>query len=230
MDLPLKSVWKFIEENKEASKGACSHCPLRSCRLLLLKPESLDAVRVMVITEGPNRPEPIEVLVSPLNHPTFTFLYTMFSGNFRPVGHGANVYWTHVRKCFLSNGGFREGREAMRLCRNYIYHEILALKPKLIVAVGASALNAIHRVSLDERIRDKLESAFLRQRDEIYREVKVEGVKFDLAVLPHPSGRNMFWNNPPEESLAALRKVMESIKGMLQERTSTLSLKHESDS
>ena len=207
----------------------------------------------MVITEGPYRPEPIEVLVSPLNHPTFTFLYTMFSGNFRLVGHGANVYWTHVRKCFLSNGGFREGREAMHLCQNYIYHEILALKPKLIVAVGASALNAIHRVSSDERIRDKLyskgfkervvgmseelsrlppqvqerllrfqqlqqtlESAFLRQRDKIYREVEVENVKFDLAVLPHPNGRNMFWNSPPKESLAALRKLMESIKGMLQ--------------
>jgi len=61
----------------------------------------------------------------------------MFSGNFRPVGRDANVYWTHVRKCFLSNGGFREEREAMRLCQNYIHHEILALKLKLIVAVAA---------------------------------------------------------------------------------------------
>ena len=46
-------------------------------------------------------------------------------------------------------------------------------------------------------------------------------MKFDLAVLPHPSGRNMFWNNPPKESIAALRKAMESIKGMLQERYSS---------
>jgi len=221
MDLPLKSIWKFIEENKEAGHGACSHCPLRPCRLLLLKPESLDAVRAMVITEGPNRPEPVEVLVSPLNHPTFTFLYTIFSGNFRPVGHDANVYWTHVRKCFLSNGGFSEGREAMRLCQNYIQHEILALKPKLIVTVGASALKAIYKMSSDKRIRGKLESAFLRQQDKIYREVEVGNVKFDLAVLPHPSGRNTFWNNPPREGLNALRNVMKSIRGILQQRPST---------
>ena len=189
--------------------------PPEPCRLLLLKPESLDAVKAMVITEGPNRPEPVEVLVSPLNHPTFTFLYTIFSGNFRPVGRDANVYWTHVRKCFLGNSGFSEGREAMRLCQNYIHHEILALKPKLIVTVGASALKAIYKMSSDERIRGKLESAFLRQQDKIYREVKVENVKFDLAVLPHPSGRNMFWNNPPREGLNALRNVMESIKEIL---------------
>jgi len=221
MNPPLRSVWKFIEENKEAGKGVCSRCPLRSCKLLLLKPETLNAVKVMVITEGPNRLEPIEVLASPLNHPTFTFLYTIFSGNFRPVGRGANVYWTHVRKCFLDNGGFRKGREAMRLCQNYIYHEILALKPKLIVTVGASALKAIYKVSSDERIRDKLESTFLRQQDEIYEEVKLENVKFDLTVLPHPSGRNMFWNNPPKGSLVALRKVMESITRLLEKCSSS---------
>jgi len=54
-------------------------------------------------------------------------------------------------------------------------------------------------MSSDERIRDKLESAFLRQQDKIYRKVKVGNVKFDLAVLPHPSGRNIFWNNPPRK-------------------------------
>jgi len=61
----------------------------------------------------------------------------------------------------------------MRLRQNYIHHEILALKPKLIDALGALALKATYKASSDERIRDKLESAFLRQQDEIYREVKV---------------------------------------------------------
>jgi len=42
----------------------------------------------------------------------------------------------------------------MRLCQNYIHHEILALKPKLIVALGASALKATYKVSSDERIRE----------------------------------------------------------------------------
>jgi len=53
----------------------------------------------------------------------------------------------------------------------------------------------------------------LRQQDEIYREIKIANVKFDSAVLPHPSGRNMFWNNPQKEGLNALRNLMEFIKG-----------------
>jgi len=207
----LRSVWKIIEKNKETGNGACGRCPLLSCRLLLLKPKSLDVVRAMVITEGPNRPESIEVLVSPLNHPTFTFLYTIFSGNFKPVGRDANVYWTHVRKCFLNHKGLKEGREAIRLCQDYISSEILALKPKLIVTVGTSALRTVYRLSLDERLKDKLESTFLRQQDGIYRGVKLENIEADVAVLPHPSGRNVFWNDPPEGSRISLRKVRESI-------------------
>jgi len=212
MDSSLRSVWESIEKNKEYGNESCGQCPLLTCKLLLIKPTKLDQIGIMVITEGPNRPESIEVLTSPLNHPTFTFLYTIFRGNFRPLGCDANVYWTHVRKCFLDKKGLKEGREAIHHCQHYISSEISSLKPKLIVTVGMSALRTAYIMSLDERLNDKLESAFLRQQDGIYREVKLGNLNIDVAVLPHPSGRNVFWNNPPEGSLTALRKVQESIK------------------
>ncbi len=59
----------------------------------------------MVITEGPNEEAEPEFIASIANHPTFTFLQALFKGNFKPYNkeHSKeiNVYWTHVRKCFL---------------------------------------------------------------------------------------------------------------------------------
>jgi len=64
-------------------------------------------------------------------------------------------------------------------------------------------------VSITERIIKA------RQQDGIYRGIKLDSVEIDLAVLPHPSRRNVFWNNPPKESLIALRKVQEYITKLL---------------
>jgi len=109
-----------------------------------------------------------------------------------------------VRKCFLDKKGLNEERKAIRLCQNYISSEISSLKPK--VTVGPSALRTMFRLSLDERLNDKLESALLRQQVGIYREVKMENIKIDVAVLPHPSGRNVFWKT-------SKRKLYSSQKG-----------------
>ena len=111
----LRSVWKHIEDSHNNCADLCRGCPLCDSPLLLLKPGRPESVRVMVVTEGPNRYEPIKFLASCANLPTYPYLYTLFRGRFRPVGPDANLYWTHVYKCFLDSKQ-RAVREASRRC------------------------------------------------------------------------------------------------------------------
>ncbi|MEM1587088.1 MAG: hypothetical protein QXF59_03905 [Candidatus Bathyarchaeia archaeon] len=39
---------------------------------------------------------------------------------------------------------------------------------------------------------------------------------FSLAVAPHPSGRNRFWNRLEEEDKMAFKRVLSDIKGVLE--------------
>ena len=95
-------VWVEIMLNKVNKKGTCQGCPLINSlwmmkkEPLLLKPDDPASTRVMVITEGPNKSEPLDILTTVTNHPTYTFLFTLFEGRFKPLGSNANVYWTHV--------------------------------------------------------------------------------------------------------------------------------------
>ena len=164
----------------------------------------------MVITEGPNRYEPIKFLASCANLPTYPYLYTLFRGKFRPVGSDANVYWTHVRKCFL-DGKQSMVRKASRKCRQYLEYEVKALEPRLILAVGKSAFKALRAGSRDKRLKRQLKDAFKKQLRGPFKDVNIFGVKVDLAVLPHPSGRNRFWNKPPKETPEILNTISEAI-------------------
>jgi len=184
----------------------------------------------MVVTEGPNRYEPIKFLASCANLPTYPYLYTLFRGKFRPVGSDANVYWTHVRKCFLdglqsvARKELRKGtkedvekarremaRKALRKCKGYLEYEVKAVRPKLILAVGREAWKALRRGSKDQRLRRRLEEVFEVQLKGPLRGVDVFGVTVDLAVVPHPSGRNRFWNNPPSNTPEILNSISEAI-------------------
>ena len=182
---------------------SCSNCPLKKNELLLLNPKNIDSIKIMTVTEGPNKREPIEIITSFANHPTFTFLFSLFKGNYNPIGENANVYWTHVRKCFLQEDKTSE-KGAGRLCEKYLQDEISALKPSLIVAVGKSAYRAItgDKTKLLDVIQKERTNTLIHQTDEI---------RCELAVLPHPSGLNVFWNDISIETFKTLTVIQKRI-------------------
>ncbi len=191
----VKAVWKSIR-----CKSSCDDCPLKELSFpLLFDGECVARASVMVVSEGPNEVATREFIASIANHPTFTFLSVMFGCNFKPWGEGANVYWTHVRKCFLRKTGefdfskFKD--DALEVCAykaKYLKKEIEAMRPRLILAVGRRAVEAIAKYSGDDRLRGSLEDLVFK-RGGVFEEVKVGACGFTVAVVPHPSGLNTVW-------------------------------------
>ena len=67
------------------------------------------------------------------------------------------LYWTHTVKCFLQNEKYREigrakdkrrreFRQAVQTCANYLSQEVESMRPKLVVAVGKEAFDALKRL------------------------------------------------------------------------------------
>ena len=199
-------IWAQIK-----TKEKCAECPFRHLKEepLIIKPLEYNKVHVMTITEGPNRRGDIKVLTSIANHPTFTFLFALFGGEFKPKGSAGTVYWTHVRKCFI-NGKKKEGKQALKVCsKAYLEDEIGSMQPKLVVGVGNEALHFL--AEYDGRLQGKLTDVFLKQTEDVFRKVKMGDLDFDVAVVPHPSGSNRFWNEPSSETLKILSIIRKRI-------------------
>lgn len=204
----LKDVWQTIKRKKK-----CRGCPLLKMPQLIMKANG--PVKGMVITEGPNKEEKDKHIASFGNHPTYTFLYTLFSGKAKFICHNANVYWTHIRKCFLTNKKDKrnDDKKALRLCRKYyLEEEIQALKPKFIVAVGRKALQFFRRH--DYRLSGNLENVVFRKKG-IFENVKLGDLCFRLVVLPHPSGRSRVWANLSSKDYNILEEIRENLDASL---------------
>jgi len=204
----LKSVWQAIQD-----KEKCKACPLCEMQPLIMKAGG--SVKGMVITEGPNKKEKDENIASFGNHPTYTFLYTLFSGKAKFLRRNANVYWTHVRKCFLRNGRNKSNREkkALSLCRSlYLKEEIQALKPKFIVAVGGEALKFF--LKYDQRLSKKIEDVVFVKKG-IFKNVRIENLCFRLIVLPHPSGLNRIWVDLRPTDYEVLHEIKKDLSNIL---------------
>ena len=211
----LRQVWGEIERQER-----CDNCPLKQrSGPLLFKPQH--SVSVMVITEGPNRKESKAFIASLANHPTFTYLTALAGGEFIPEGKGANVYWTHVRKCFIRDENrkpfYKEVKEtlakrlddkALANCwvAGYLGDEIKAIVPKLIVAVGGEAKDFLGR--FDNKLSLTLEELIQTESKQPL-EVNIDRFSTKVAVVPHPSSQNRFWIKPP----AKTKKALEMVKG-----------------
>jgi len=199
----LERVWNDIKRYVN-----CYDCPLKNVsRPLLFEGEHVNWVKVMVVTEGPNEEAEPEFIASMANHPTFTFLQALFKGNFKPRyekhREKPNVYWTHVRKCFLKTKQTKNltkdeknfkgiGDRAAKICSlkaEYLRREIEALKPKLIVAVGGKAVEALFKYSKDKRLHGKINELVFKKGG-IFSGVKIGEVTTDVIVVPHPSGKS----------------------------------------
>ena len=209
----LFSVIDGIEKRKK-----CSGCPLlrEGRRPLVIKPSSEDGVKAVVVTESPWEIEwDIDLVTSIANIPTFPYLYCLLGGEFRPV-ENANTYWTHTCKCPLKN--IPQKNKAIKFCsKAYLRDEIEAVDPKLVIAVGGSALKFFARETGDRRLRGKLTEVFLNQSKGIYDGVQLGSAVFSLAVAPHPSRKSRLWNKPPKGIIQIFKQVIEDIKWRIRE-------------
>ena len=103
--------------------------------------------------------------------------------------------------------------KAIRFCsKAYLRDEIEAVNPRLVVAVGGSALAFFRRETGDRRLKKNLTEVFLNQTKGIYDGVQLGSAVFSLAVAPHPSMKSRLWNEPPKEMIQAFKQVIEDIK------------------
>jgi hypothetical protein len=194
--MATSNLGEIIPHVESQYKERCSKCPLKEMDRLIFPLEK--EVRKMLVTEGPGEKRgkqlPInkDHVVSILNKTLYPYLYTLFGGRFEPRGPQANVYWTHARKCVL-NGKGREEKKALRICReSYLGAEIRSVRPQVVLAVGQEAFEFF--AGHDNRLEGNYLDVFTRQTNDIFRNVKIDDVAFDLALAPHPSGLNRFWN------------------------------------
>lgn len=133
------------------------------------------------------------------------------------------VYIAAVIRCFPGRdakaGGDRvPDAEEIARCGEHLDREIALLGPKLVIAVGTLAASVILSPEEGEGSRRRgggpsLSSAPLRQlRTTVGRlhRAKRAGRTFDVVVLPHPSGRSTWLNQP--ENAELLRQSLELIR------------------
>jgi len=111
----------------------------------------------------------------------------------------ARVYIAAVARCFpgkAKGGGDRrpDGDETAR-CRTYLEQEVALLKPRLVLPVGAMAIEQVlgRKVALAEVVGVPLEARY-------------HGVACDLVCLPHPSGASTWHRMEPGKTL--LKKAL----------------------
>jgi|GEM_PF-3784630 len=143
--------------------------------------------KVMVITEAPQFPR-----IDIENFYTFdmgTFLLELFKGKFYPRGKNANVYWTHYQKCPKYNTLKEECAD------HWLPYEILFFKPELIIAVGNRVKKWLKKYIENSAKLEYFESHELTLR---FSNKHKNLHKCKIIVIPHPSGRNRYWNNYQE--------------------------------
>jgi len=113
------------------------------------------------------------------------------------------VHIAAVIRCFPGKdakaGGDRvPDAEEIARCGEHLDREISLLAPKLVIAVGTLAATQLVGIS---QLKDAVGRLHRAER---------AGRKFDVVVLPHPSGRSTWLNKP--ENAKLLRKSLELIR------------------
>jgi len=113
------------------------------------------------------------------------------------------VHIAAVIRCFPGKdpkaGGDRvPDAEEIARCGEHLDREISLLAPKLVIAVGTLAATQLVGIS---QLKDAVGRLHRAER---------AGRKFDVVVLPHPSGRSTWLNKP--ENAKLLRESLELIR------------------
>jgi len=200
-------IWNLYDV-LETIKGRekCKGCILEKRKPVILKPDR--AVSSMVITESP-KSRSINMLTSIANIQIFPYLYCLFSGDFNPL-KDSNVYWTHMSKCPLEGMEVLERQKALEFCSDmYLKSEVETIKPKLVVAVGSSLS---FFTKFDNRLKGEMKHVFMKQRNGIFKNVKVGSATFSLAVVPHPCDRNLFEGELKANIVETFKKIRGEIR------------------
>jgi uracil-DNA glycosylase len=114
------------------------------------------------------------------------------------------VYIAAVIRCFPGRdekaGGDRvPSPEEIARCGEHLDREIAILKPKLVIAVGTLASATLIGIA---QLKDAVGRVHRATRN---------GHRFDLVVLPHPSGRSTWLNKPENAAMLdeSLRAIVE---------------------
>ncbi len=208
MDLGFSLIVSFEGfRRKLEMRVYCDGCPLREKKPVLFEPSG--RVKVVIVTEGPRTALP-EWAYFTVSNPTYRFLYTLLEG------HMEGIYWTHVYKCPIEDAE-RYKDMIVRRCRRYLMDEVSAIKPSLVVAVGAHALRSFNRNASLKR--------FIFGEESRFRQKSLFG-EFKLVAFPHPSGRNTLWN----EIMKDLKKVerIESMRRQVIETVRSMTVSNQS--
>src|SRR6266705_6516257 len=175
----------------------------RRCPRMQSTPVSGGAIvrDVMLIGQAPGPREP--VLQKPFAHTAGRTLFQWFE-KFCGLAEStvrSTVYFAAVCRCFpgKSSGGTDRvpAPDEIRNCSSWMNDEIKILRPRLIIPVGRLAIaQFINCKKLEEMIGRK----FCITR---------AGHRFDLILLPHPSGASPWHKISPGKELLekALRKI-----------------------
>jgi uracil-DNA glycosylase len=113
------------------------------------------------------------------------------------------VYMSAVARCFpgkAKGGGDRKpDRLEIANCVHYVTHEVQILKPKLVIPVGALAIEQVLGTT------DKLANIIGTVQN-----VHYHGEPVDVVALPHPSGASTWHRMEPGKTL--LRKALGLLK------------------
>ena len=113
-----------------------------------------------------------------------------------------HVYIAAVIRCFpgkdAKSGGDRVPDAAeIERCSTHLDREIALLRPRLVIAVGTLASMQLTGIA---QLKDAVGRIHAATR---------AGVRFDVVVLPHPSGRSTWLNKP--ENAGLLKQSLELI-------------------
>lgn len=121
----------------------------------------------------------------------------------------ARVWISAVIRCFPGrdekNGGDRvPSPEEIGRCAAHLDRELRLLRPRLVIAVGTLAAKQLVGISELKYAVGKVHA------------VERAGCRFDVVVLPHPSGRST-WTNKPENR-ALLQRSLELVAERMESR------------
>lgn len=81
------------------------------------------------------------------------------------------------------------------------------------MVVGKKVVNFLSKISKDDRFNGDLRSVFISQENGMPNNVELEmGLTVNVAVVPHPSGRNTFFVNSSPEEKEEITRILDSIR------------------
>jgi uracil-DNA glycosylase len=112
----------------------------------------------------------------------------------------SRIYMAAVARCFpgkdpKGSGDRKPDAEEIACCRTFLEREVQILRPRLLIPVGAMAIEQVHGAK-------KALADVVGRQDR----VRYHGVEADVIALPHPSGASTWHVMEPGKTL--LRKAL----------------------